>query len=100
MIYENCNGKIGSNGLCEKCLQPSETTSVYCLRLIPIPFPSAPGEKKYVDEGLHPHSINEQKREDELTTLEWNTIWYEAQQFSQDSFSKLMSESFSIKRKQ
>jgi chromosome segregation ATPase len=45
MIYENCNGKIGSNGLCEKCLQPSETTSVYCLRLIPIPFPSAPGEK-------------------------------------------------------
>jgi hypothetical protein len=45
MIYENCNGKIGSNGLCEKCLQLSETTSAYCLRLIPIPLPSAPGEK-------------------------------------------------------
>jgi hypothetical protein len=87
MIYENCNGKIGSNGLCEKCLQPSETTSVYCLRLIPIPLPSAPGEKS---EG-----------EDEL----WEELMIEIVKRTRANFAveQLISElkqSFSIKRKQ
>jgi hypothetical protein len=83
MIYENCNGKIGSNGLCEKCLQPSETTSVYCLRLIPIPFPSAPGEKS---EG-----------EDEL----FSELYQMANRETRDKeFINIAKQSFSIKRKQ
>lgn len=31
---ETCNGKINSNGICERCGIKSQTSSAYCLRLV------------------------------------------------------------------
>ena len=40
-MKEICNGKINSNGICEKCYKVSQTTSGYCSRLIEVyPLPA------------------------------------------------------------
>lgn len=43
-ILETCNGKIDSSGRCSKCFQVSQTSSAWCIRLIPVPENSAPSE--------------------------------------------------------
>lgn len=45
--YEVCQGKIGTDGRCEKCYQISQTTSGYCTRLILIPKEAKPEGRKF-----------------------------------------------------
>lgn len=39
-VLTTCNGKGMSNGLCDTCFQPLQTTSIYCGRLIEVVAPS------------------------------------------------------------